>query len=180
MMSTTVTQYNEKRAAFLAEYRLYLGNYPEVYEAVDRTIELKIDLDNSEGLQAAEDVDIMLRTEADGRWRREKPSPMKSPVAPSLPESLGMARMPTLPPSFDVSALRRNATIQRPDAGAPGELLCHVDCVKPGDSEPFPPIYFQFNSFDSVRSFAIDYRIAAKNLPEPVYGVLNVIVNEAE
>ncbi len=54
----------------------------------------------------------------------------------------------------------------------------HIQRLKHKLQEPTDPLYVIFESFESARSFNIDYRLLAANIPNEVTGQLHIIIEK--
>jgi hypothetical protein len=181
-----VDEYNVHLNEFFKAYEEYLSLRPVVLARKDRTISLTIHVENN-GTRSAEDVDVILTADAEGRWREKLPPTVgRAPVPPTRPEPFGgaesvvrgmwrnehiLSRMPVVTSPF---APRVNAVGRPLRHDTPRELSFHVHLVKPGLPEKLPKRYFEFASFDAAKSFTISYRLVAKNLPAPKQGALHI------
>ena len=58
------------------------------------------------------------------------------------------------------------------------DVSYHVQKVKHNLHESFNPLYIVFDSFEEARSFHIDYRILAANIPDEIKGKLNIVLKK--
>ena len=179
MLSPTPHDYNRALEGFFERYAAYMREAPHVFERHDRTIRLDLTLDNS-GTRAADDVDIVLVTDADAEWRRSRALVEPAPSAPSPPLSIleaGYRNLDFLGPMPTIGASTAdNASGPILCKDDPGEVHFHVGRVKAGFPVPLPRVYLEFRSFDSASSFEVQWTMAAQNIAKPERGVLRVKV----
>ncbi|GAI10502.1 unnamed protein product, partial [marine sediment metagenome] len=58
------------------------------------------------------------------------------------------------------------------------EVEFHLQRIKHKLQEPADPLYILVESFEIARSFKIDYRLLAANIPSEVIGQLHVIIKK--
>lgn len=135
----------------------------------------------NEGTVSGEEVEIMMHTQADGAWRKNKPKVTKPPAAPERSRPLwelgarGFAALPRLS-LFDLQTRRDNAEGPVVSDEESSRVSYHVLLAKPGHPVVLNPVYFQFLTFDLAKSFTLWYTIVAKNLRAPFSGELHVQV----
>lgn len=177
MVTPRPRDYNRALDAYFAQYADFMKDAPRIYERHDRTIQLDLTLDNS-GTRAADDVDIVLVTDADAEWRVSRHPVRSGPSVPSRPRSI-------LEPHYgNLDFLRSLPGIGRPTAenasgpipckDDPGEVHFHVGRVKAGFPVPLPRVYLEFRSFDSATSFEVQWTMAAQNIAKPEEGRIQV------
>ena len=57
------------------------------------------------------------------------------------------------------------------------EVHFHVRELKHNVQQEFDPLFLLFDSWDTAKSFTVEYRLLAANVPLPVTGNLHVIVD---
>lgn len=146
----------------------------------------------NEGTCPAEDIAIFINY-PDGFKLVDKEHLPKQPSAPKAPPRPKTAkekiedqfRIPqfTLPDVFRTPDFTANLPEFR-NVGRPSirrtksyDVEVPVGKLKHEFIEALDPMYVVFASFEKARSFTIDYRIHAANMPDTVEGQLHVIVN---
>ncbi len=94
---------------------------------------------------------------------------------------------------IDRSFLNPNLAYRLPHVELPGnvsgptirrsssyDVEFHVRRLKHGFSEALDPLFLTFDSYEEARSFAIDFRINAGNMPKESAGQLHVVVDKVE
>lgn len=181
-------RYNSDVDEYLSSYEQYMRESWEIKEIGTRTIQFQIEVRNI-GTAPADDVDFYfyfpdgftLLTEEDLPPLPKKPKPPVEPrtQAQILAESIGRFRnfpdisiprpyMPQIdqPSTFN---LRRTKSY---------ELTDHSQRIKHGDYFLFPELYLTFDSFEKAASFSCEYTIQPANLPEPLRGKLNFVIEK--
>lgn len=185
-----VQKYNEALDTFYAAYEKHLPVLQDFKNRQRLTARLDIVLVN-DGTSPAEDIDIFMHFPDGFELFNEQDLPKMptAPKAPARPTTLqeriaGSMRTPLLTPGLFTPSFPdfhqpfiRN--VSRPSIRRTHSYVVEfgVGRVKHGFNEPLDPLYIRFESFESARSFAIDYRLYAGNLPDPVEGQLHVIVD---
>jgi rRNA-processing protein FCF1 len=165
---------------YFQEYRTYLDAWPAMVNSYGRTIEISLVLEN-EGNLPADDVHLELWTDANGSWLEEQPDLERPPRMPKPRNMFEGLLRPQLP-HFDVGQLRRHdEPIDGPNIPAddPTEVQYAVKRVKHRVPCALPKVHFQFATDGDIHSFAINYRLVAANIREPVEGALNIKVTLA-
>jgi hypothetical protein len=172
----------EKRDAaiesYFGEYRDYLDAWPAMLNTLKRCVEIRLVLEN-DGTAPADDVHLLLWSDAKGIWREEFPDIEPPPEMPRARSMFDMDILRPQLPHFDVRSLRhRDDPIDGPNIPEvdPAETEYTVRRVKHHVPCPLPKVYFQFDADEDVASFAINYRLVAANIREPREGTLHVKV----
>jgi hypothetical protein len=188
-------RHNERLDRFYVAYEKYLRGLDQFEDAQRRLIRLDIVLLNS-GSCPAEDVDVYVHL-PDGllvaEERESLLAPPEEPTAPEGPrsaieEQLEMMRGITpiaypdlsLPDMTRFEGPHRNISSPTIRKTRSFEIRFHVRELKHNLQAEFDPLYVLFNSWDTTKSFAIDYRLLAGNVPGPVEADLHVIVDSVE
>lgn len=167
-------------AAF-REYETYLDAWPAQVNAVRRCIEIRVVMENN-GSAFAQDVHLILRTDAPGIWREDLPE-IERPPAPSRERNPYDFLARPYVPSIDFPApASREAPIDGPNIREddPSEVEYTVRRVKHHVPCELPVVYFHFASDADVASCAIEYQLVAANIPKPQKGALNVRITLKE
>jgi hypothetical protein len=171
-------------------YRKYLEEFARYQDMSRLSLELKLYLSN-DGTRPAEDIDVLLHF-PDGFQLYDKKSMPNQPKEPKPPERLkyGMQYLldgphissmlsPSLYSRFRPSPEPpRNVSPVRIKRSKSYDVDFHVTRLKHNLREPIDTIIVVFNSFDSAKSFNIQCRILAGNLPHAVEQELHIIVNK--
>jgi hypothetical protein len=177
-------KYNHELEEYFETLRLFYQLLPKICARQDQTIELIITVDNV-GTQSADEVDVLLTANAAGRWRRKLPRrevPFPKPPKPPEPRRLagvldddliGRMNLKNLN-SFRPVGPRENVEAVPLDGRHPTRAEFNVRLIKAGSSVALPPRFFEFESFEAVKSFSIDYRLVGKNMRAPTDGQLHV------
>jgi hypothetical protein len=190
-----IDRHNERLDWFYAAYEKYLRGLDQFEDAQRRLIRLDIVLLNS-GACPAEDIDVYVHL-PDGllvaEERESLLTPPEEPTAPEGPRSAideqvemmrGITGIPysdlRLPDMTRFEGPYRNIsspTIRKTNSF---EIRFHVRELKHNLQAEFDPLYILFNTWDTAKSFAFDYRLLAGNVPSPVEADLHVIVDSVE
>ncbi len=161
------------------EYETFLRLWPARLNALTRCLDYLFVLENL-GTAPADDVDLLISVDANGKWLEELP---ELPTAPTVPEPRGpldrISRLDfeSLYGNFDPSNLRlRDDPIDGPNIleDEPQSVRYTVKRVKHHVPCELPIVYFQFASDDDVRSFTVTYRLVAANIREPKSNDLHI------
>ena len=184
-------RYNKEVDKYIVQYETYLKGSWENREIAKRTIKFQIEIRNI-GTAPAEDVDIYLYfpdgfelvTEDDLLPFPKKPHPPIEPrtQAKIITESLNRFQdfshfshfsipKPYMPQIGDISAFDLKKTKSY-------ELTDHFKRIKHGDFVQLPELFLIFESFDSAKSFSCEYTIRPANIPEPLCGSINFVINK--
>jgi hypothetical protein len=186
---TDIQEYNSNLDDFFISYEKYLNERAKYDFQNALTRELKIVILNS-GTAPAEDLDVYLHF-PDGFELADNladpPAEPKSPVRPlTAVEKLALrpytnilVRPPIIPSNISrLNAIPPNVSNPKIRRTESYEVQFHVRNVKHNKPVALRPLYLTFDSFESAKSFGIQYRINAGNVPYEVKGFLNVIINK--
>lgn len=187
-------RYNRDRIKFFEAFAEYLRTDWERRAAERLSIDIEIQIVNS-GTAPAEDVDVHLHF-PDGFVLVDKdsvPEPPKAPSSPVRPRTQSellqdsMRSFHPYQPSYEslfrgISGVAREHNVSSPHIEETNsyDVHWHVKRVKHQQPIILDPLRATFESFDDVRSFGIEYRLIAANVPDPIEGKLNVVVEEAK
>jgi hypothetical protein len=190
--SEEMQRYNSDLELFIEKYKEYLTKNLDYDNLLRRIIELKISLTNN-GTAPAEDVDIYLSITNSCQFLLEDdlPKPPEPPIPPEKPktkiqifaESLTSGLMPQATafpiynPTFSqiMASASSNRSLNRISNN---EVQVHVQKIKHNFQEPLDPLFVIFNDYESAKSFNINYRILAANIPHEITGSLNVVIEK--
>jgi rRNA-processing protein FCF1 len=187
-----IQRYNSDFELFIPKYKEYLTKNLDYDNLTRRIIELKISLTNN-GTAPAEDVDIYLSITNSFQFLLEDdlPKPPEPPIPPEEPktemqiiaESLRSGLMlqatafPIYNPTFSQikASDSSNRSMKRTSNN---EVQVHIQKIKHNFQEPLGPLFVVFNDYESAKSFNINYRILAANIPHEITGSLNVVIEK--
>jgi len=191
-MQTSITdesidEYNKNLDEYFKSYRAFLEEELLVQNRLRRTVRLRFFLSN-DGTTPAEDIDVNLHfPNGFALYRRNQlpksPPPPTPPEKPkpefmrlfdasimhniAIPPSLNFPKLP--PPPGNVSPFRI-----RPSKSF--DVDFHVNRLKHNIRESIDPLFVIFDSYDATKSFNIQCRILAGNIPQPIDQQLHVII----
>ncbi len=185
-----VERYNNELDKFYEAYKKYWQGWPKHKNRVLRTFCLRMVIMN-QGTAPADDMDVLLhfpdgfRVIGNGK-QPQIPEPPDPPEAPkTVADRIDQMTRPSLTSSFPYSLMPLARPSQIPNVSYPTiersnsyRVSLHVRRLKHGLREPIDPLYIVFDSYETASSFHVDYVIHAANIPRPVEGRLNVIVNK--
>ena len=181
-----IERYNNELEGFYSAFEAYLRKFQEHVNFERRVIGLNLIIVN-EGTAPANDIDVILSF-PDGLKLYEKkrlPEIPKRPKPPEQPRTwmemmTASARyMPhNLVPLMSTIAPPRNVSSPRIRNESSYTVEIHVERLKQNLHESFDPLYIVFESFESVTSFCVFYRINAADFPREVNGQIHVIVEK--
>jgi hypothetical protein len=171
--------YDSRLEEFYVEYENYLKDRFEFDELALRTIIMNVVLDNS-GSRPAEDIRVLLHFPDGFLLYMDDNDGPKAPDEPSAPSK----EMNWFPNNFAIFPRELTASkIMFPDRNSPkirktNSYEVDLPCEKLNHHfrRDFDPLYLAFNSWDSAKSFSIEYQIHAANLHSPESGELSVII----
>jgi hypothetical protein len=192
LVPSQVAKYNSELEQFFNDYARFLSEAGPVLDRLKRCAKVALKLVN-EGTAPAADVDIDIHI-PDGVLvfgdddRKPVPKAPKPPLRPTtIRESLESLKgfsaseyiASQLRPSFDFARIPTNlgtanvsgAKIRKTNSY---DISMHVRNLKHDCEEDLDPFYIEFENWDSIRAFSIQYRLHAGNLPRPVTGELNL------
>jgi hypothetical protein len=181
-------RYNKDVDKYIIQYKSYLKASLMKREVTKRSINFQIEIRNI-GTAPAEDVDIYLHF-PDGFVLMQGdslPPFLKKPETPIEPRtqaqiiaesinSFSNFQHFSLPKSYipqigTTSAFKIKKTKSY-------ELTDHFKRIKHGGFVKLPKLFIIFESFDSANSFSCDYIIRPANMPEPLRGSINFVINK--
>ena len=169
------------------EYEAFLRRWPACVNALTCCIEFRFVLENS-GTAPADDVDVLVSAQANGRWLEELPELPKPPTMPKPRHPLHISSLVQSRP-WDLGPLGplrlRDDPIQGPITveDEPRIVRYTVKRVKHHVPCDLAPVFFQFDSAEEVGSITVGYRLVAANVQEPKSNDLHVklaVANVAE
>lgn len=179
-----IAEYNDQLDRYYARYETFLESVAGYLNMRMRSVALHLVVAN-DGTSPAEDLDVFLHfpdgfvllDEDNLPERPNRPRPPAQPrsgieraMSPSiyLPPTYSM---PELPQPYDPSAPR----IRRTNSY---DVAFHVPRLKQQLPYSLQQLWLIFDSYDEAKSFGIEYRVNAANLPREVTGRLDVIVEQ--
>ena len=174
--------YNVQVAAYYRAYEKYLRDSVSFKTLALRTIELNLIVANS-GTCPAEDIYVMLHF-PDGFTLYDEKHPPKmpeEPAAPSkemnlFPHSSLLTSMPYIPDIGGRFPQPRDPSVPKIRKTNSYNVEFERDKLQHGFIWTFAPLYVAFDSWDSAKSFSIDYVIRAGNMIDSEEGTLGVVV----
>ncbi len=187
-----ITDYNAKLDMFFGDYEKFLSKRQPVIDRLHRRAKVELKLIN-EGTSPATDIDIDVHI-PDGVLvldDEDKLSMPKEPQPPSRPSTLretmeAFGRVPIsdylahhLADSFTMPQIptrfvRRNVSGTRIRKTNSYDLSVHVGTLKHDDEVPLDGFCIEFESWEAIKPFSMEYRLHAANLPRPLNGMLNL------
>ncbi len=190
LLPEDIRKYNTELDEFYRAYSEYLPRNLWYENLGHRTIKLLIFAAN-DGTAPAEDVDVFLHFPDGFKLTDERgfPNVPETPEPPAKPrtqmqrllESLsgGLVSMPPLMTRIPDTVLPPQ-NVSAPNIRNTGsyDVDYHIQRLKHKLQEPADPLYVIFESFKNARSFHIDYRLLAANVPNEVTGQLHIIIEK--
>ena len=170
-------RHNEEVERVCREYEAYLQRWPECVNALARCIKFRFVLENV-GTAPADDIDVLISAEANGKWLEEFPELPALPVM-ATPRSLFDVGFTVPPRALDLGSFPiRDHPIRGPVIleDEPASVRYTVRRVKHHVPCELPAVFFQFDSDEAVRSFTLGYRLLAANVQAPESNDLHVKV----
>lgn len=185
-----IERYNAELDIFYSAYAEYLQKEIWYQNLKRRTVQLSIFIAN-DGTAPAEDVDVFMHFPdgfelTDEQGFPNPPSPPEPPAKPrtqmqQLLEPMSGLLVNVLP----LASYVPHPVLPPPNVSTPNirqtssyDVDFHVQRIKHKLQESAEPMYIVFESFESTRSFQIDYRILAANVPSETTGKLHVIIDK--
>lgn len=188
-------RYNARVDLFYGSYGRYLRDASKAEDAKRRLFSVDIALAN-DGSRPAEDIDVHLHfpdglqisDDVEGLWKEpSEPVAPRGPISDweekmqslSRPLGLGLPAL-NMPDLSHIEGLGRNvsaATIRRTNSY---DIDFKVRALKHCCRVDFDTLYIIFDSWDTAKSFSIDYELHAGNVPNVVTGQLHIAVETAE
>lgn len=184
-----IERYNRALDEFYAEYEVFLRRHHLSVLAHARSFELALHLVN-EGTLPADDVDVLLHL-PDGFLVAEEipdgPSPPEPPRGPitatqRIAESMRFpgVHVPRLDFDLPSDLAPRNVSPPTIRETSSYDVEMTVHSLKHGFRQPLDSFWVIFGEADDLRSFSIDYKPVAGNIPGSVEGQLHVVVEPEE
>lgn len=192
LLPEDIERYNTELDKFYQAYFEYLRRDVWYENLRRRTVKLPIYVAN-DGTAPAEDVDVFMHFPDGFKLTDEQglPSVSRPPDPPAKPktqmqralESINgsLVSIPPLAsyiPDAILSLSQQNVSSPNIRQTGSYDVDFHVQRIKHKLQEPADPLYVIFESFESARSFQIDYRLLAANVPNEVTGQLHVIIKK--
>lgn len=167
---------NKARDAIFENYAQYLKVWHGIVNQRRRTLKLPLVLEN-DGTVPADDVHVAFWTEASGVWLERPPKRPRPPALLKARDPLDLTYRPFMP-DVDLAGMRADPDLEGPEivTVTPPEVRYWARRVKHGVACDLPVVHFSFEASDDVASFAIQYRINAGNVREPVKGQIGIKV----
>jgi hypothetical protein len=186
-----IGEYNSKLDQFFVSFEKYLNQKAKYDFQNALTIKLNIVVINS-GTAPAEDLDIYLHF-PDGFELSDKlldsPSEPRPPTRPlTVIEKLAsnrsvfqdifnrayipppnLSKLNAAPPNVSSPKIRRTKSY---------DVQIKVRRIKHNQPVSLKPLYLTFDTYESAKSFNIQFRLNAANIPREVNGFLNVIIDK--
>ena len=180
--------YNDKLSTFYEEYLNWLVKTRDLKNKKSLLMPIELWIFNS-GSCPAQDVDVEILfpncvSVLLGENTLELPPEPKPPEQPK-PNSLNMS-IPSLPPDFRINPVVSNFSSLKDIISSPPEasiyedergtcVAMHWDSIKHGyRHQILPKPHVQFESYESLRGFQLEYLISAANLPSASEGTFDV------
>jgi hypothetical protein len=185
--SDAIVRYNTALALYYSRVEKHYSNMLGYMNRQRLKVELEFFLSNSGGAPA-DDIDIELHL-PDGLIAIKPEDDEKEPEEPKPPRSPeqrlteGLDFLPNVRvPGFDLTSIRPpvppgNVRLKGIKKANSYLVSFSVKRLKHTMSQELPPILARFDSYEKVRSFGIEYRILAGNVPTPIVGDLHVVVS---
>ncbi len=201
MMTNGITsaqfdEYNIQIAKFWAAYEKHLQECAQFLDARQRRVKLELFLVN-DGSCPAEDIDAFIHFPdgVDVYEERELPQPPEKPAPPAPPKlsskKLGdflkkwnlvsefpenLARQLLVAPPKPSPTIYSNASRPYFQRSRSCDVRFKVKQLKHYFHESLSELYVSFPSWETVKSFEIDYSLLAANIPQRVKDTLRVVV----
>lgn len=189
-----IDRYNGRVEEYYVAYEKYLHSLRDSEDSLARLIVLDVVMLNT-GYSPAENVDVYLDLPDGLRVADNAESLVHCPIEPTAPdgpksamqeslERLAIAppigsRMFESPRLANIESLGRNITEAKIRRTNSYEVHFHIRGLKHNLKANFGSLFVLFESWDTTRSFTINYRLLAANVPRPVEGQLHAIVRVA-
>lgn len=190
LLPEDIEKYNAELDKFYQGYSKYLPRDLWYQNLRRRTVKLLIFTAN-DGTAPAEDVDVFLHFPDGFKLADERgfPNAPEAPEPPAKPRAQMQRLLESMSGTLvSIPPLMRRipgAVLPPQNVSAPNirntgsyDVDFHVQRLKHKLQEPADPLYVIFESFENARSFQIDYRLLAANIPNEVIGQLHVIIEK--
>ena len=184
-------RYNSELDQFFEDYKDYLHRLADYKSREIRTIEIEVVLFNR-GTAPAEDIDVFMHF-PDGFLlfgEEELPEAIEPPNPPQKPMSRTemISRLPILPASsLHAPHFPSHFSMSDPNISSPSikktnsyDVNYSIGKLKQHLEAPCDKLFVYFELVEDVKSFGIDYRINAANVPHEIEGKLNVVINSSD
>ena len=172
--------YNVRARAYYRDYEKYLRDTIAFKTLAMRTIKLNLILANT-GTCPAEDIHVLLHF-PDGFKLYDEEHPPKDPREPAVPsKEINLFPNVSLLSSFpDIHRLPqlRDPSLPRIRKTNSYEVTLENEKLQHGFIWTFTPLYVAFDSWESAKSFSIDYTIYAGNMIDEQTGKLGVVIEK--
>lgn len=184
-----IDRYNNEVEKYIPAYAKFIVSNLEFENLKRRTFKLDVVLAN-DGTTPAEDIDIYLHFPNGFQLLEEDELP-KLPKPPEQPEE-PMTEMQRFSNSMNYNRMIPSSVFFNPPDVSPRlpqnvsspsikrvnsyEVHVHVQKIKHNLQVFLDPLFVIFDSFEYAKSFTIDYRILAANIPREVTGNLHIII----
>ncbi len=180
-----IDKYNQELESYFAEYRQFLIEKLQYRNLSRRTARIELFLSN-EGTLPANNVHAHLHF-PDGfkLLSHEKyPAPPQEPTPPSLPPTpleviASLSSQGSLfVPDLNVPKLleKRNVSLRRLERSNSYDVEFTVIKSRHGWQELLAPLYVVFDSFETAKSFEIDYQLYSDDTPRATAGKIRVVI----
>jgi hypothetical protein len=174
--------YNIRVAAYHPAYEKYLRDGVAFKTLALRTIELDLIVANS-GTCPAEDIHVLLHF-PDGFALYDEEHPPKVPEEPAVPskemnlfpQSSLLSSLPYIPDIRTRFPQPRDPSVPRIRKTNSYNVEFEHDKLQHGFIWNFAPLYVAFDSWESAKSFSIEYTIHAGNMIDEQEGKLGVVI----
>jgi hypothetical protein len=189
LLPEDIEKYNTELDEFYREYSKYLKKGISYDILRRRTVKLSIYVAN-DGTAPAEDIDVFLHFPDGFEILDEQsyPKPIDPPTPPDEPKTqmqrmISMVRTPEIfsPIMGRIpDGILSSKNVSSPAIKKTGsyEVEFYVERIKHKLQQEADPLYILFESFEAARSFKINYRLLAANIPNEVTGQLHVVIEK--
>jgi len=190
LLPEDIEKYNTELDKFYQAYSEYLRKGIWYENLRRRTVNLSICVAN-DGTAPAEDVDVFLHFPDGFEIMDEQsfPGTPEPPDPPDVPKTRMQRMMESVisPPEYFSPIMAHipdgilaSQNISTPNIRKTGsyEVEFNIQRIKHKLQEAADPLYILFESLEIARSFQIDYRLLAANIPKEVTGQLHVIIKK--
>jgi len=184
-----IDRYNNEVEKYIPAYTKIIVSNLEFENLKRRTFKLDVALAN-DGTTPAEDIDIYLHFPNGFQLLEEDELP--KPPKPLAPPEEPMTEMQRFSNSMNYNRMIPSSVFFNPPDVSPRlpqnvsspsikrvnsyEVHVHVQKIKHNLQVFLDPLFVIFDSFENAKSFTIDYRILAANIPREVTGNLHIII----
>jgi hypothetical protein len=177
--------YNTRVAAYHRDYEKYLRDSASFKTLALRTIVLNLMVENS-GTCPAEDIHVLLHF-PDGFTLYDEEHPPKAPEEPAVPsKEINLFPQFSLPSSLSYIHGLQTRFSQPRDPSVPRirktnsyDVQFEYDKLQHGFIWNLASLYVAFDSWESAKSFSIDYTVHAGNMIDDSEGELGVVIENS-